>query len=174
MLLAARSIPEKSYALHLAHAKTSPRPGGLLGVARVKAATVPAAAPAPTIALTRITIVRTRRCLAGAIATPAGWDAATPLTLKASAAPTSRHSRSNPCRTTPNSIPGTEISLVIGECEQWPPKPVLHRLLSFAQLRFHSLGGGKFPISVGLGAQSTRVQFASLLLGCTTSRTRYG
>jgi hypothetical protein len=87
---------------------------------------------------------------------------------------TSRHSRPNPCRTTPNSIPGTEISLVIGECEQWPPKPVLHRLLSFAQLRFEGFGGGKFPISVGLGAQSTRVQFASLLVGCTTSRTRYG
>ena len=87
---------------------------------------------------------------------------------------TSRHSRPNPCRMTPNSIPGTEISLVIGECEQWPPKPVLHRLLSFAQLRFHGLGGGKFPISVWLGAQSTRVQLASLLVGCTTSRTRYG
>jgi hypothetical protein len=29
----------------------------------------------------------------------------------------------------------------------WP-----HRLLSFAGLRFHGLGGGKFPISVWLGA----------------------
>ena len=49
------SIPEKND-LPRAHAKTSPRPGGLLGLARDNAATVPTA-------------------------TPAGWDAATPLTL---------------------------------------------------------------------------------------------
>ena len=49
---------------------------GLAG-ARVNA-TVPSATPAPTIALTFITRVRTRRCFAGAMATPAGWDAATP------------------------------------------------------------------------------------------------
>jgi len=63
--------------------------------------------------------------------------------------------------------------LVILEGEHWPPKPVAHRLLSFARLRFHGLGGGKFPISVWLGAQGTRVQFTSLLAGCSTSRTRY-
>jgi hypothetical protein len=50
----------------------------------------------------------------------------------------------------------------------WP-----HRL-SFAELRFHGLGCGKFAISVGLGAQGTRMQFASFLGRCTTSRTRHG
>ena len=48
-------------------------PGGLLGVPAVSAITVPTATPAPTMAPTLSTIVRTRRCLAGAIATPAGW-----------------------------------------------------------------------------------------------------
>jgi len=33
-----------------------------------------------------------------------------------------------------------------------PPRP----LLPFAELRFHGLGCGKFPISVWLGAQGTR------------------
>jgi hypothetical protein len=64
--------------------------------------------------------------------------------------------------------------LVILEGEQWPAKPVLHRLLSFAPLGFHGLGGGKFPVSVWLGARGTRVQFTSLIVGCTISRTRYG
>jgi len=50
----------------------------------------------------------------------------------------------------------------------------LHRLLSFAGLRFHDLGCGKFPISVWLGAQGTRMQFTSFLGRCTTSRTRHG
>jgi hypothetical protein len=60
------------------------------------------------------------------------------------------------------------------EGEQCPPKAVLHRPLCFARLGFHGLGGGKFPISVWLGARGTRVQLTSLLVGCTTSRTRYG
>jgi hypothetical protein len=70
--------------------------------------------------------------------------------------------------------PEHRILRVILEGEQCPPKPVLHRVLSFARLRFHGLGGGKFPISVWLGARGTRVQFTSLLVGCTPSRTRYG
>ena len=58
----------------------------------VKAITVPTAAPAPTIAPTLRTILRTLCCLAGAIATPAGWAAVIPLTFGASAAavPTGR------------------------------------------------------------------------------------
>jgi hypothetical protein len=55
-----------------------------------------------------------------------------------------------------------------------PPKPVHHRLLSFVRLGFHGLGGGKFPIPVWLGARGSRVQFTSLIVGCTTSRTGYG
>ena len=51
----------------------------------------------------------------------------------------------------------------------WP-----HRLLSFALASFHGLGCGKFPISVRLGTQGTRMQFASFLGRCTTSRTRHG
>src|SRR5215469_3671163 len=67
-------------------------PGGLLGVAAVSAITVPRAAPAPTIAPTFRTIVRTLRCFPGAMATPAGCAAVMPLTLGASAAavPTGR------------------------------------------------------------------------------------
>jgi hypothetical protein len=34
----------------------------------------------------------------------------------------------------------------------WP-----QRLLSFAGLRFHGLGRGKFPVSVRLGARGTRM-----------------
>jgi hypothetical protein len=36
------------------------------------------------------------------------------------------------------------------------------------------LGCGKFPIPVWLGAPGTRVQFASFLDRCATSRTRHG
>ncbi len=46
--------------------------------------------------------------------------------------------------------------------------------VSFAGLRFHDLGCGKFPISVWLGAQGARMQFTSFLGRCTTSRTRHG
>jgi len=70
--------------------------------------------------------------------------------------------------------PEHRILLAILEGEQCPPKPALHRLLSLARLRFDGLGGGKFPVSVWLGAQGSRVQFTSLFVGCTTSRTRYG
>jgi hypothetical protein len=49
-----------------------------------------------------------------------------------------------------------------------------HRLLSFTGLRFYGLGCGEFPISVGLVAQGTRMQFTSFLGRCTTSRTRHG
>ena len=77
---------KRMLALRMATGLTQARLAGLLGVARVNAATVPTATPARAIALSLITIVRTRRCFAGAIATPAGWDAATPLTLKALAA----------------------------------------------------------------------------------------
>jgi hypothetical protein len=70
--------------------------------------------------------------------------------------------------------PEHRILQVILEGEPCPPKPVLYGLLSFARLRFHGLGGGKFPISVWLGAQGTRVQFTSLVLGRTTGRTGYG
>ena len=66
------------------------------------------------------------------------------------------------------------VPLVILEGEHCPPKAALHQLLSFARFRFHGLGGGKFPISVWLGAQGTRVQFTSLVLGRTTGRTGYG
>ena len=47
-------------------------------------------------------------------------------------------------------------------------------LLSFAALRFHGLGCGKSPISVGLCAQGARMQFTSFADRCATSRTRYG
>jgi CRP/FNR family transcriptional regulator, cyclic AMP receptor protein len=45
--------------------------------------------------------------------------------------------------------------------------PWAHRLLSFAGLHFHGLGCGKFPVSVWLGAQGTRMQFTSFLGRCT-------
>jgi hypothetical protein len=51
----------------------------------------------------------------------------------------------------------------------WP-----HRLLSFAGLRFHGLGCGKFPISVWLGAQGIRLQFTDFRGLCTTSWARHG
>ena len=47
-------------------------------------------------------------------------------------------------------------------------------LIEFAALHFHGLGSGKFPISVWLEAQGTRMQFASFPGRCTTSRTRHG
>src|SRR5206468_12306399 len=92
------SIPEKLITFALPGRMTNWHlcnyfaPGGLLGVPAVSAITVPTATPAPTMAPTLSTIVRTRRCLAGAIATPAGWAAVTPFTLGASAAavPTGR------------------------------------------------------------------------------------
>ncbi len=86
----------------------------------------------------------------------------------------SRHSRSNSVPYYSEFDPADRILLVILEGEQCPSKPVLHRLLSFARLGFHGLGGGKFPIPVWLGARGTRVQFTSPTVGCTTSRTRYG
>jgi hypothetical protein len=52
--------------------------------------------------------------------------------------------------------------------------PWAHRLLSFSGLHFHGLGYGKFPVSVWLGAQGTRMQFTSFLGRCTASRTRHG
>jgi hypothetical protein len=52
--------------------------------------------------------------------------------------------------------------------------PWAHRLLSFAGLHFHGLGCGRFPVSVWLGAQGTRMQFTSFLGRCTASRTRHG
>ena len=45
---------------------------------------------------------------------------------------------------------------------------------TFAGLRFHGLGCGKFPISVWLVAQGTSMQFTSFLGRCTTSRIRHG
>lgn len=61
-------------------------PGGLLEVAEVSATTEPTATPTPIIAPILKMMVRVRRCFAGAIATPAGCDAATPLASGASAA----------------------------------------------------------------------------------------
>lgn len=55
-------------------------------MAAVKATTAPTATTAPRIAPVLRTIVRTRCCLAGAIATPAGCEAAIAFTLGASAA----------------------------------------------------------------------------------------
>jgi hypothetical protein len=52
--------------------------------------------------------------------------------------------------------------------------PWAHRLLSFAGLHFQGLGCGKFPVSVWLGAQGTRMQFTSFLGRCTARRTRHG
>jgi hypothetical protein len=46
--------------------------------------------------------------------------------------------------------------------------------LSFALASFHNLGCGKSPIPVWLGAPNARVQFASFLDRCATSRTRHG
>jgi len=51
----------------------------------------------------------------------------------------------------------------------WP-----HRLLSSAGASFHGLGCRKFPISVGLGARGTRVQFTNFPDRCTTSSTGHG
>lgn len=72
------------------YSKNYRAPGGLLEVPRVNAATVPTATPAPTKAPTLMTIDRVRRCLPGAIAVPAGCEAATPLdgTDSAAAVPT--------------------------------------------------------------------------------------
>jgi hypothetical protein len=52
---------------------------GRLGLALDNATTVPTATAAPTINAILIANVRDRFCLAGAIAAPAGLDAATPL-----------------------------------------------------------------------------------------------
>jgi hypothetical protein len=57
----------------------------------------------------------------------------------------------------------------LSKAAPWP-----HRLLSFALAPFHSLGGGKFPIPVWLGAPGTRMQFTSFMDRCATSRTRHG
>jgi hypothetical protein len=48
------------------------------------------------------------------------------------------------------------------------------RLLRFALAFLHSVGCGKLPISVWLGAQGTGMQFTSFLGGCTTRGTRHG
>jgi hypothetical protein len=52
---------------------------GRLGLALDNATTVPMATAAPTINAILIAKVRERFCLAGAIAAPAGLDAATPF-----------------------------------------------------------------------------------------------
>ena len=54
-------------------------PGGLLGLALVKAIVAAIAAPAPRIAPTLINKVRVRLCFAGAMAIPAGSEAAFPV-----------------------------------------------------------------------------------------------
>jgi hypothetical protein len=51
---------------------------GRLGLASDKPTTVPTATAAPTISATRMAKVRERFCFAGAIAAPAGLDAAMP------------------------------------------------------------------------------------------------
>jgi hypothetical protein len=48
-----------------------------------------------------------------------------------------------------------------GVCLSKNPWP--QRLLWFALASFHSLGCGKFPISVWLEAQGTRMQFTNIL-----------
>ena len=48
------------------------------------------------------------------------------------------------------------------------------RLTIPAEFRFHSLGSGEFPVSVWLGARSTRVQFTNFPDRRTTSGTRHG
>ena len=55
-------------------------PGTCPGLAAERAATVPRAAPAPTIKPNLINNDRVLRCFGGAIATPAGFEAAPPLT----------------------------------------------------------------------------------------------
>jgi hypothetical protein len=59
---------------------------GRLGLALDSATTVPMATAAPTSNPTRIASVRERFCFAGAIAAPAGLEAATPLAGSAGAA----------------------------------------------------------------------------------------
>src|SRR5690242_5404605 len=61
-------------------------PGGFGPLAFVSAVTVPRATPAPAMTPILIKIERTCRCLAGAIAAPAGREAALPVTLPAWAA----------------------------------------------------------------------------------------
>ena len=56
------------------------------GLAAVRAATVPRAAPAPARNPNLISQERICRCLGGAIATPVGFDPALPLTCTAGAA----------------------------------------------------------------------------------------
>ena len=51
--------------------------------------------------------------------------------------------------------------------------PMAHRRLSFAGVRFHGLGCGKFPVSVWLGARGARIQLARLLGGGATGRTKH-
>jgi len=47
-------------------------------------------------------------------------------------------------------------------------------LLSFAAFRFHGLGCGEFPVSVGLGTQGARMQFTTFPDRCTTGDTWHG
>ena len=79
------------------------------------------------------------------------------------------------------SAPDSRQSRYPPKAEKWgrdnlpakrPPWP--QRLLSFAGLRFHGLRRGKFPVSVWLGAQGTRMQLTRFLGRRTTSRTRHG
>ena len=46
--------------------------------------------------------------------------------------------------------------------------------LSLAGFHFHGLGGGEFPVSVGLGARGARMQFTNFPDRSATSNTRHG
>ncbi len=65
---------------------------GRLGLALDSATTVPTATPAPAMAPTLIRMERARLCFAGAIAAPAGLEAATPVVFTDSAAAVPRGS----------------------------------------------------------------------------------
>src|SRR4051812_24805206 len=67
-------------------------PGGLPGLPCDNAMVAPTAAPTPTRAPTLIKMDRTRLCLAGATAAPAGREAATPVVSIDSAAAVPRGS----------------------------------------------------------------------------------
>ena len=60
--------------------------GGLPGVARLSAATVPTATPTAAMAPSLISRERLRFCFAGAMAAPAGFDAPSPEVFTPSAA----------------------------------------------------------------------------------------
>lgn len=50
----------------------------------------------------------------------------------------------------------------------------IHRLLVVCRFRFYRLGCREFPVSMWLGARSTRMQFTDFPNRCTTSNTRHG